>query len=72
MRDHGQYHAIAAATVFFYDFLLTLADEVSHVVSVTLCRVRYPSCERSNMLGTGGNHGVRRERLLVVHYSLTM
>ena len=32
--DFGQYYTIAITTIFFYDFLLTLADEVSHVVNV--------------------------------------
>ena len=31
--DCDQYYTIATFTVFFYDFLLTLADEVSHIVS---------------------------------------
>ena len=30
-NDYDQYYAIATSTIFFYDFLLTLADEVCHV-----------------------------------------
>jgi len=36
MRDWDQYYSIAATTIFFYDFLLTLGDEVSHVISVSV------------------------------------
>ena len=35
--DFRQYYTIAATTIFFYDFLLTLADEVSRVIRVPLC-----------------------------------
>ena len=51
---------MAASAIFFYDYLLTLADEVRGAISVALCIVYHP-CERSNLLGTGRNHGVRRE-----------
>ena len=32
--DRDQYYTIAITTIFFYDFFLTLADEVSHIVSI--------------------------------------
>ena len=32
MNDYYQYYATAVTAVFFYDFLLTLADEVSHFI----------------------------------------
>jgi len=34
MRYYDQYYSIAVAAVLFYDFFLTLADEVSHFVTV--------------------------------------
>ena len=58
-NDYYQYYSIAATTIFFYDFFLTLPDEVSHVIRVSLRYVYSPSRERSNTLGTGRNHGVR-------------
>ena len=61
MRDYRQYYSIAATTIFFYDFFLTLADEVSHIVSISFRYTHYPSRERSNTVGKGGNRGVRRE-----------
>ena len=33
--DCNQYYTIATTTIFFYDFLLTLADEVNRIVSVS-------------------------------------
>jgi len=33
--DRDQYYLVATTTILFYDFLLTLADEVSHVISVS-------------------------------------
>jgi len=33
--DCDQYYAIATTTIFFYDFLLTLGDEVSRVIGVS-------------------------------------
>jgi len=36
MRDWDQYYSIAVTTIFFYDFLLTLGDEVSHITSVSV------------------------------------
>ena len=38
MRDCYQYYTIATTTIFFYDFLLTLEDEVNHVINVSLAR----------------------------------
>ncbi|KAF9648233.1 hypothetical protein BDM02DRAFT_3261179 [Thelephora ganbajun] len=52
-----KYYKVAVATIFFYDYLLTLADEASNFVSVDI-RLAYYLCQRSNSLGTGGNHGV--------------
>jgi len=36
MRDCDQYYSIATTTLLFYDFLLTLGDEVSRVTDVSL------------------------------------
>ena len=36
VRDYDQYYVVAITTVLCYDYLLTLADEVSHTVSVAL------------------------------------
>jgi hypothetical protein len=35
MSDCDQYYTLAATTICFYDFLLTLGDEVSHVIGVS-------------------------------------
>ena len=35
MSDYDQYYKIATTTIFFYDYFLTLADEVSHVIRVS-------------------------------------
>ena len=60
--DCHQYYIVATTTIFFYDFLLTLPDEVSHVVSTPFHHTYWPSSERLNTVGrAGGNHGVRRE-----------
>ena len=72
LRECGQYYALAVATLFFYDYFLTLADEVSHLIGITFRQAYHPSCERSNTLGVVGNHGVRREHHLGVRHSLTM
>ena len=61
LSDCDQYYALATTVIFFYDFLLTLADEVSHTVGASLHHTHRPSRERSNTLGRGVNHGVRRE-----------
>ena len=61
IRVCDQYYIVATATILFYDFLLTLGDEVSHVITVSL---RYIHSPRSNTLGTGGNRGVRTENRL--------
>jgi len=37
-----QYYIIATSTVFFYDFFLTLADEVTHVISVSFAAFTDP------------------------------
>ena len=58
MRYFGQYYSTVVTTILFYDFFLTLADEVSHVVGVSFRYTYHTSCERSNMLGRGGNRGV--------------
>ena len=57
--DYGQYYKVAAATVLFYDILLTMGDEVNHIVGVAL-RYIYCPWERSNIFGMGKNHQVRR------------
>ena len=64
MRDCDQYYIIAVAAILFYDFFLTLDDEVSHIITVSIRYVYSPSRERSNMFGTGGNHGVRTDNHL--------
>ena len=61
MRYYDQYYSIAVAAILFYDFFLTLADEVSHVVSVPFRYTYCPSRDRSNTPGKGGNHGVCQE-----------
>ena len=43
MRDCDQYYVIATAAILFYDFFLTLDDEVSHVIAVSLLYVYSPS-----------------------------
>ena len=54
---------LAAATILFYDYLLTLGDEVSRPIGVTIYPAYYHG-ERSNLLGMVRNHGVRREHHL--------
>ena len=34
-RDYNQYYALAVAALLFYDYFLTLADEVSQLISIT-------------------------------------
>ena len=34
VRNNVQYYTYAATVVFFYDYLLTLGDEVSHITSI--------------------------------------
>jgi len=36
MRDCNQFYEVAAAAIIFYDYFLTLADEVGHTVCVYL------------------------------------
>ena len=38
-RDSDQYYDVAVATIFFYDYFLTLADEVSNTISISLRQV---------------------------------
>ena len=54
---------MASATILFYDYLLTLADEVSQAIDVAL-RLAYHNCERLNLLGMGRKRGVRKEHHL--------
>jgi hypothetical protein len=42
MRDWDKYYTIAATAILFYDFLLTLPDEVSHIISIAIRRVTPP------------------------------
>jgi len=42
MEYGHQYYKVAVATVFFYDMLLTLPDEVSHVINVILRQTDLP------------------------------
>ena len=56
--DCDQYYAIATTAILFYDYFLTLADEVSHFTGVSLCQACRPSRKRSNTLSMGRNHGV--------------
>lgn len=37
VRNYDQYYAFATNVVFFYDYLLTLSDEVSNATSITPC-----------------------------------
>ena len=39
LRDYDQYYPVANITIFFYDYFLTLADEVSHVINASLLKV---------------------------------
>ena len=60
---------VASATILFYDYLLTLADEVSQeAISIALHSV-YCHGNRSNTFGMGGKRGVRGEHdlLYVTH-----
>ena len=57
MRGCDQYYGLAVIALFFYDYVLTVVDEVSHVVDVTFHSIYHPS-ERQNLPGTGGNRGV--------------
>jgi hypothetical protein len=41
-RDRDKYYSIAVVTILFYDFLLTLPDEVSYVTDVSLARLIVP------------------------------
>ena len=61
--SYDQYYTVAIDAVLLYDFLLTLGDEVNHVIGV-VSNLAYCPHGRSNTLGMGGNHGVRRERQL--------
>jgi len=53
MSDCDQYYLVAVTAIFFYDFLLTLGDEVSRVIGVSPRYVYRPPYERSNTLGEG-------------------
>ena len=56
----SQYHAIAAATILFYDYLLTLADEVcwGSFLRILSFPTQMTFYSRSNMLGLEINLGV--------------
>jgi len=51
---------LACLTLLFYDYLLTLEDEVGYPIDVHLKWVYHPR-ERSNSSGAGGDRGVWRE-----------
>jgi len=51
---------LACLIILFYDYLLTLGDEVSSPVNVPN-RQAYHYCGRLNAFGVGRNRGVRRE-----------
>ena len=36
MKDYDQYYPVAAAAIFFYEYFLTLADEVGSITTVSL------------------------------------
>ena len=36
MEDYDQYYPVAAAAIFFYEYFLTLADEVGRIITVSL------------------------------------
>ena len=63
IEDYGQYYMFATTAILFYDYLLTLADEVCKATGAALRSTHHP-CERSNSLGMGRNHGVRGEHHL--------
>jgi len=60
VTGYNQYYETAAAAILFYDYFLTLADEVGYTIRLALRWAYRLSCERSNTLGMGGNHWVRR------------
>ena len=35
MKEFNQYYPVAAATIFFYEYFLTLADEVGSIITVS-------------------------------------
>lgn len=57
----SQYYVLATGTIFFYDYLLTLADEVCRYFSPDLLKsfAEITFYWRSNMSGVKGNRGVR-------------
>jgi len=65
MSDCGQYYAVATTTIFFYDFFLTLADEVSRLIAVPLARFIDPPMkdqirlEREEVMGYVGRIACR-------------
>ena len=61
MSDRDQYYTLATSAVFFYEFLLTLEDEVSHIIDASFLCIYCLSRERSDTVGREGNHGVCRE-----------
>jgi len=42
MRGCDQYYGLAVIALFFYDYVLTVVDEVSHVVDVTFHLIYHP------------------------------
>jgi hypothetical protein len=68
MNDRGQYYSIAATTILFYDFLLTLPDEVSHAIGVSI-RCAYCSPPQKIRYAWHGKKswGTEGESLVVRH-----
>jgi len=64
MSDSYQYYAIATTTIFFYDFLLTLADEVSYIVSVSFATFIAPPLEGQIRMAGEEIMVCREDRLL--------
>lgn len=60
-RVFSQYYALATGTILFYDYLLTLEDEVRRVSLQGVFRslVHITPRRRSNTFGLERNHGVR-------------
>jgi len=72
MSDCDQYYSIATTTIFFYDYFLTLSDEVSRVIGVFLRWVYFPSREDRIRLAGGEIMGYVTGRIARRTASLTI
>lgn len=55
-----QYYAAAGEMLLFFDYLLTLPDEVCFIELRCSPQSTYSRVPRSSMLGREGNHGVSK------------